>query len=95
MTVSKQISDAVSQTDAEVVDQAPSLAMGALFQSMTFTSGQMFENSTLSEHHHNHLAQGATSQGVAQLNAVDAISDAIAVSSMLEVSDGISSDENP
>jgi len=83
MTVSSQITDAVTQSNVKVVAEAPAMAMGSLYQTMTHSTGLMFENSVNAQNQQNILSQAATTQGVMQIYSIDTISDAIAVSQML------------
>ncbi|MBL4693641.1 MAG: RebB family R body protein [Magnetovibrio sp.] len=85
-TVSPQITDAVTQTNVKVVGEAPAMAMGTLYQALAHSTGLMFENSVIAQNQQNILSQAATTQGVMQIYSVDTITDAIAVSQMLQAS---------
>ena len=84
--VSQQITDAVTQSNVEVVADAPSVALGSLYQTAGHSTGLMYENSVNSQNQQNILAQAATTQGVMQIYSVDTISDAISVAKMLNAS---------
>ena len=84
--VSQQITDAVTQSNVEVVADAPSVALGSLYQTAGHSTGLMYENSVNSQNQQNILAHAATNQGVMQIYSVDTISDAISVAKMLNAS---------
>lgn len=86
MLVSEQITDAVTQSNVKVVGEAPAMAMGSLYQTMSHSTGLMFENSVNSQNQQNILAQTATTQGVMQIYSMDTVADAIAISKMLGAS---------
>jgi len=82
-TTMDEITNAVCLTNVKVVAEAPAMAMGTLYQTMAHSTGLMFENSVNSQNQQNILGQAATTQGVMQIYSVDTISDAIAVSQMI------------
>lgn len=81
-TVNSQITDAVTQSNVQVVAEAPAMAMGALYQSMAHSTGILFENAVSNQQQQNILAQAATTQGVMQIYSVDTMADALAVAKM-------------
>ena len=84
--VSSQITDAVTQANVKVVAEAPAMAMGTLYQSLSHSTGIMFENSVNSQNQQNILGQTATTQGVMQIYSMDTVADSIAISKMLKSS---------
>lgn len=86
--VAEQITDAVTQANVEVVADAPAMAMGSLFQTMTHSTGLTFENSVSNQNLQNMTAQAVSTQGIMQMYSVDTISDAISVAKMLSASSG-------
>jgi len=86
--VQEQITDAVTQANVKVVAEAPAMAMGSLYQTMSHSTGLMFENAVNSQNQQNMTSQAATTQGVMQIYSVDTISDAIAIAKMLRSSRG-------
>lgn len=76
--VNPQITDAVTQSNVQVIADAPAMAMGTVYQSMAHSLGIMFENAVNAQQQQNMLAQAATTQGVMQIYSVDTMSDAAA-----------------
>lgn len=83
-TVNDQITDAVTQSNVKVVAEAPAMALGTVYQTMAHSTGLMFENSVNSQNQQNILGQTATTQGVMQIYSLDTISDAVAISQVLQ-----------
>lgn len=81
--VSDQVTDAVTQSNVQVVGDAPAMAMGSLYQTAAHSTGLMFQNSVNAQNQQNILSQAATTQGLIQLYSVDTISDSIASSKLL------------
>lgn len=69
-SVNDQITDAVTQSNVEVVGDAPAQAMGALYQATAQAMGNAALNATTQQQEANALAQAATTQGVALLLGV-------------------------
>lgn len=82
--VAQQITDAVTQSNVQVVAQAPAMAMGNVYQAAAHSTGLMFENSVNSQSQQNILGQTATTQGVMQIYSFDTVADAMAISQMLK-----------
>ena len=82
--VQEQITDAVTQANVKVVAEAPAMAMGSLYQTMSHSTGLMFENSVNSQNQQNMISQAATTQGIMQIYSFDTITDAIAIARMLK-----------
>ena len=78
--VNGQITDAVTQANVKVLGDAPAMAMGALYQSMSHSTGILFENATSSQQQLGIAAQAATNQGVIQIYSVDTMAGAVATS---------------
>ncbi|MCY4045413.1 MAG: RebB family R body protein [Cellvibrionales bacterium] len=82
--VSTQTTDAVTQTNVQIVADSCAMAMGSLYQTMAHSTGLMFENSVNSQNQQNILGQTATTQGVMQIYSMDTIADAISIAKMLQ-----------
>ena len=85
-TVNQQITDAVTQSNVEVVAQAPAIALGNVYQSAAHSTGLMFANSVNAQNQQNILSQAATTQGVMQIYSIDTVADAISIAKMLGAS---------
>ncbi|MEO0777729.1 MAG: RebB family R body protein, partial [Bacteroidota bacterium] len=66
-SVSESITDAVTQTNVQVVGDAPAMAMGTLYQTAAHSTGLMFENAVHAQNNQFTLAQTALSQGIIQI----------------------------
>lgn len=86
MSVSAQITDAVTQSNVKVVAESPAMALSNVYQTAAHSTGLMFENAVNAQNQQNILAQTATTQGVMQIYSIDTIADAIAIARMLEAS---------
>ena len=78
--VNGQITDAVTQANVKVLGDAPAMAMGALYQSLSHSTGILFENATSAQQQLAIAAQAATNQGVIQIYSVDTMAGAAATS---------------
>lgn len=78
--VNGQITDAVTQTNVKVLGDAPAMAMGALYQSLSHSTGILFENAVSSQQQLGIASQAATNQGVIQIYSVDTMAGAVATS---------------
>jgi len=70
-TVNPQITDAVTQSNVNVLGQAPAMAMGTIYQSLAHSTGLLFENAVAAQQQQAIVAQAATTQGVAMLYSID------------------------
>lgn len=78
--VNGMITDAVTQTNVKVLGDAPAMAMGAIYQSLSHSTGILFENAVTSQQQLGIAAQAATNQGVIQIYSVDTMAGAAATS---------------
>jgi hypothetical protein len=78
--VNGMITDAVTQANVKVLGDAPAMAMGALYQSLSHSTGILFENAVSSQQQLAIAAQAATNQGVIQIYSVDTMAGAVATS---------------
>ena len=69
--VNSQITDAVTQANVEVVAEAPAMALGTVYQTMSQSTGILFENSVAASQQQNALSQAASNQGVMQIYSLD------------------------
>lgn len=81
--VNNQITDSVTQANVKVVVDAPAIAMGNLYQSLAHSTGILFQNAVNAQNQQNILAQAAANQGIMQIYSLDTVSEAIAVSKIL------------
>ncbi|WP_087520838.1 RebB family R body protein [Polaribacter sp. SA4-12] len=65
--VNSQITDAVTQTNVQVLSESPAMAMGSLYQSMASAMGLAMQNSVSQQQHSNTLAQAITTQCIETL----------------------------
>jgi len=72
------ITDAVTQTNVEVLGNAPAMAMGAIYQSLSHSTGILYENAVSSQQQLNIAGQAATNQAVIQIYSVDTMAGAAA-----------------
>jgi hypothetical protein len=75
--VNDQITDAVTQSNVKILGDAPAMAMAAIFQSLSHSTGILFENATSAQQQLAISAQAATNQGVIQLYSVDTMAGAV------------------
>ncbi len=88
-SVNNQITDAVTQTNVKVLAEAPAMAMGTLFQTMSHSLGILVENAVSSQQQQTTLSQASANTGVMQIYSVDTMADAAATE---KVSQGGSAD---
>jgi len=75
-----QITDAVTQANVKVLGDAPAMAMGAMYQSLSHSTGILYENAVSSQQQLGIAAQAATNQGVIQIYSIDTMAGAVATS---------------
>ncbi|WP_299593305.1 RebB family R body protein [uncultured Tateyamaria sp.] len=90
--LTSQITDAVAQSDVEVVGEAPAIAMGTSFQTMAHATGSLFETAVVTAQQQDAVCQAASNQGVMQLYSLDTIATAGATTkiSQIGVADNLS-----
>ena len=81
--VSRQITDAVTQTNVKVVGEAPAMAMGMLYQSFAQALANAAHNATTAQQNANTILQATTTQGVALLYGVDTSATAVGIAEIL------------
>ena len=81
--VNSQITDAVTQSNVEVVADAPAVAMGSLYQATAQAMGNAAHNSTSAQQQTGVTAQAATTMGVAVLYSLDVAAAGKATASVL------------
>jgi len=81
-TVNAQVTDAVTQSNVKVLGEAPTMAMGAIYQSLAHSTGILYENATAAQQNQAILAQAATTQGVMQIYSLDTVAAATAVAKL-------------
>ena len=83
-SVNDQITDSVTQSNVQVLADAPAMAMGNLYQATAQALGNAAHNATTSQQQTNIVAQAATTQGVALLYSLDTASTGMATSKILQ-----------
>lgn len=71
-TVNPQITDAVTQTNVQVLGDAPAVAMGNLFQASAQATALSMQNAVSAQQQLNTLAQAVSAQAINQLFAASA-----------------------
>ena len=82
--VNGQVTDAVTQSNVKVLGDAPAMAMGAIFQSHSHSTGILFENAVGAQQQLSIAAGAATNQGVIQIYSIDTMADAVATSKIAQ-----------
>lgn len=82
--VNGMITDAVTQTNVKVLGDAPAMAMGAIYQSLSHSTGILFENAVSSQQQLGIASQAATNQGVIQIYSVVPMAAAVATSKIAQ-----------
>ena len=82
--VNGMITDAVTQANVKVLGDAPAMAMGAIFQSLSHSTGILFENAVSSQQQLGIAAQAATNQGVIQIYSVPPMAAAVGTSKIAQ-----------
>jgi len=63
-SIQNEISEAVAETNVQVVSESPAVALGSLNQSMAFTMGLALQNATLQQQSSNVITQATTAKCV-------------------------------
>ncbi len=82
-SVNNQITDSVTQSNVQVLGDAPAMAMGNLYQATNQALGNAAHNATTSQQQTNVTAQAATTMGVAILYSLDTASAGMATKTVL------------
>ena len=84
-TVNPQITDAVTQTNVQILGSAPGTAMGNLFQATSNALGLAAHNATAAGQNANTVLQAVTTQGVTLLYGVDTAAESVGITEILSV----------
>ena len=84
--VNPQITDSVTQANVKVLGEAPAMAMGVLYQTVSQSLGMAMQNAVYAQQQMNVTAQAATTQGIAQMYSIDAAASAEATHKVLKES---------
>lgn len=76
--VNSQITDAVAQQNVSVLAAAPTMAMGAIYQSAAHSLGILYQNAVQAQRQSSICAQASTNQGVIQIYALGSMAAATA-----------------
>ena len=82
--VNGMITDSVTQANVKVLGDSPAMAMGALYQSLSHSTGILYENAVGSQQQLAIAAQAATNQGVIQVYSVDTMAGAVAAAKLAQ-----------
>jgi hypothetical protein len=66
-SVNSQITDSVTQTNVQVLSEAPAMAMGSLYQSMTNSMSIALQNSVSQQQNSNAVSQAVTTRCIETL----------------------------
>jgi hypothetical protein len=69
-TVNSQVTDSITEVDTEVIGNAPSIAMGNLYQATAQALANAAHNATVIQQQANILGQAVTAQGVALIYSI-------------------------
>jgi hypothetical protein len=69
-TVNSQITDSLTEASTEVIGNAPSIAMGNLYQATAQALANAAHNATEAQQQANILGQAVTAQGVALIYSI-------------------------
>ena len=83
--VNPQITDAVTQTNVQILGSGPGNAMGNLYQATSNALGNAAHNATSAGQNAGTVLQAVTTQGVALLYGVDTAATAVGISEILSV----------
>jgi hypothetical protein len=81
--VNSQITDAVTQSNVEVVPESPALAIGTLYQTLAQSTGILIQNAVAAQQQQNALAQAAAAQGVMQIYSLETAATAAAATTAI------------
>jgi hypothetical protein len=76
--VNGQITDSITQTGVAVLANAPAMAMGTLYSTMSHSLGILYQNSTMAQQQAAISSQAATNMGVIQMYSVNTMAGAAA-----------------
>jgi len=76
--VNGQITDAVTQSNVNVLAAAPAMAMGSIYQSAAHSTGLMYQNAVMQQAQTAIAAQAAANQGVIQIYSANTMAGAAA-----------------
>lgn len=82
-SVNSQITDAVTQTNVEVLATSPAVAMGNLYQATSQALSNAAHNATYVQQQTNIMAQAATTMGVSLLYSLNTASTSKATKAIL------------
>lgn len=85
--VNGQITDAVAQSNLQVLGQAPAMAMSAVYQAMAHSTGILFQNTVNQQQQAAICGLAATNQGVMQIYSLNSMAAAAATAKVAR-SDG-------
>ncbi len=80
--IDPQITGAMTQANVKNLGDAPAMAVAHLYQTMSHSSGIMFENQVNAQHQLNLTGQAATVTGVSEFFTLDTAEQAVAASKL-------------
>jgi hypothetical protein len=81
--VNPQITDAITQTNVQILGSVPGSSMGNLYQATAQALGNAAHNATSAGQNGNTLLQAVTTQGVALMYGVDTAAEAVGITQIL------------
>ena len=82
--VNAQITDSVTQANLKILGDAPAVSMATIYQSLSHSTGVLYENAVSAQQQLGIAAQAATNQGVIQIYSVDTMAGAVATSKIAQ-----------
>lgn len=83
--LNREITDAVTSSNVNVVANAPAIGLSELYQTDSHSTGLSVQNSVNAQQQLNTLDETAATQGVMQIYSIDTVSDAIPISQILNM----------
>ncbi|NEO33559.1 MAG: RebB like protein [Symploca sp. SIO3C6] len=87
MTVSKQVTDAVTQANVKVLGDSPALSLSNLYQTISQSLSLSVQNAVMAQQQSNLVHQATTTQGVSLIYSVDTAAIGAATSQTLKSDD--------
>lgn len=82
--VSRQVTDAITQTNVKILGEAPGMSMGMLYQATFQALANAAHNATAAQQNSNLILQVTTTQGVALLLGLSTSSTAVGIARTLK-----------
>lgn len=83
--VNPQITDAITQTNVQILGSAPGNALGNLYQATSQALGLAAHNAAAAQANASTVLQASTTQGVAMLYGVDTAAESVGIAEILSI----------